>query len=575
MKLLEFFKNIDWSQALYVILGILVFVIVLGIIVLIHEAGHFIIAKKSGILCHEFSIGMGPLIWQTKKGETMFSIRAIPFGGYVAMAGEEVEFDALKDVKKVKVILENNRVCKIIINLNNPKYNNLPVYNLVSYDLSGTMEALDNELYLELQSEDGEVNKYIVARDAMMNVEKKDELQIAPKNRTFAYKPFWNRFFSVLAGPLMNFVLAIIVFFIMGVCYGYADTSSTKIAEVSGPALVAGLENDDTIYSINGEELSDWDDLSNAMAKAAKGEGISQEGTIEVVYLDASNNNQKVTVVLEPQVFIYSVEMVLKYDKETPDNKVIVGDYGDLMSETKAGKAGLLPGDYGDLMSETKAGKAGLLPGDEILKIDDTDINGVKDILVFFNSFTEAKTVKFYVNRTKEDGTMEALSFDVDTYSADMLDTSSIPQTKLKMGVSTGSSRDFVKSLYMPWKQTGEASVQIFKTLGLFFKKGSGVKLTDLSGPVGILSLFTQLVKGEDSFYQILYCTGLLSVNIGLINLLPLPALDGGRLAFLAYEGVTKKKPTPKVENTIHNIGFILLMGLFVVILISDVIKCF
>ena len=556
MKLLEFFKNIDWSQALYVILGILVFVIVLGIIVLIHEAGHFLVAKKSGILCHEFSIGMGPLIWQTKKGETMFSIRAIPFGGYVAMAGEEVEFDALKDVKQVKVILENNRVCKIIINLDNPKYNNLPVYNLVSYDLSGTMEAHDNELYLELESEDGEVNKYIVARDAMMNVEKKDELQIAPKNRTFAYKPFWNRFFSVLAGPLMNFVLAIIVFFIMGVCYGYADTSSTKIAEVSGPAQVAGLENNDTIYSINGEVLTDWNDLSNAMAKAAKGEGISQEGTIEVVYLDESNNNELVTVMLEPQVFVYSVEMVLKYDKETPDNKVIVGDYG-------------------DVMSDTKVGKAGLLPGDEILKIDDTDINGIKDLLVFFNSFTEAKTVTFYVNRTKEDGTMEALSFEVDTYSADMLDTSSIPQTKLTMGVSTGTSRDFVKSLYMPWVQTGEASVQIFKTLGLFFKKGSGVKLTDLSGPVRILSLFTQLVKGEDSFYQILYWTGLLSVNIGLINLLPLPALDGGRLAFLAYEGVTKKKPTPKVENTIHNIGFILLMGLFVVILISDVIKCF
>lgn len=546
----------DWLEILYGALGVLVFVLVLGIIVLIHEAGHFIIAKKSGILCHEFSIGMGPLIWQTKKGETMFSIRAILFGGYVAMAGEEVEFDALKDVKQVKVILENNRVCKIIINLDNPKYNNLPVYNLVSYDLSGTMEALDNELYLELESEDGEINKYIVNRDAMMNLEKKDEMQIAPKNRTFAYKPFWNRFFSVLAGPLMNFVLAIIVFFIMGVCYGYADTSSTKIAEVSGPAQVAGLENNDTIYSINGEVLSDWNDLSNAMAKAAKGEGISQDGTIEVVYLDESNNNELVTVMLEPQVFVYSVEMVLKYDKETPDNKVIIGDYG-------------------DVMSDTKVGKAGLLPGDEILKIDDTDINGIKDLLVFFNSFTEAKTVTFYVNRTKEDGTIEALSFDVDTYSADMLDTSSIPQTKLTMGVSTGSSRDFVKSLYMPWVQTGEASVQIFKTLGLFFKKGSGVKLTDLSGPVGILSLFTQLVKGEDSFYQILYWTGLLSVNIGLINLLPLPALDGGRLAFLAYEGVTKKKPTPKVENTIHNIGFILLMGLFVVILISDVIKCF
>lgn len=555
MKFLGFY-NIEWSQVLYTILGVIVFILVLGIIVLIHEAGHFLIAKKSGILCHEFSIGMGPLIWQTKKGETMFSIRAIPFGGYVAMAGEEVEFDALKDVKNVKVIIDNDRITKIIINLDNPKYESLPVYKILSYDLSGTLEGKEDELYLELESEDGAVNTYIVDRSAMMNVTKKEELQIAPKNRTFAYKPFWNRFFSVLAGPLMNFVLAVIVFFIMGVSFGYADTSSTKVAEVSGPALIAGIENGDTIYSINGTTLSDWNDLSNTLADVAKGNGITDQGLIEVVYLDASNNNEKVTTIIEPQVFIYSVEMVLKYDKETPNNKVIVGDYG-------------------AQMSETKVGKAGLLPGDEILKLNDTEIDGIDDILVYFNSFTEAKKVTFYVNRTKEDGTVEAMSFDVDTYSADMLDTSNIPQTKVMMGVSTGSSRSFVKSLYMPWVQTGEASLQIFKTLGLFFKKGSGVKLTDLSGPVGILNLFTQLVKGEDAFYQILYWTGLLSVNIGLINLLPLPALDGGRLAFLAYEGITKKKPTPKVENTIHNIGFILLMGLFVVILISDFIKCF
>lgn len=555
MKFLGFY-NIEWSQVLYTILGVIVFILVLGIIVLIHEAGHFLIAKKSGILCHEFSIGMGPLIWQTKKGETMFSIRAIPFGGYVAMAGEEVEFDALKDVKNVKVIIDNDRITKIIINLDNPKYESLPVYKILSYDLSGTLEGNEDELYLELESEDGAVNTYIVDRSAMMNVTKKEELQIAPKNRTFAYKPFWNRFFSVLAGPLMNFVLAVIVFFIMGVSFGYADTSSTKVAEVSGPALIAGIENGDTIYSINGTTLSDWNDLSNTLAVVAKGNGITDQGLIEVVYLDASNNNEKVTTIIEPQVFIYSVEMVLKYDKETPNNKVIVGDYG-------------------AQMSETKVGKAGLLPGDEILKLNDTEIDGIDDILVYFNSFTEAKKVTFYVNRTKEDGTVEAMSFDVDTYSADMLDTSNIPQTKVMMGVSTGSSRSFVKSLYMPWVQTGEASLQIFKTLGLFFKKGSGVKLTDLSGPVGILNLFTQLVKGEDAFYQILYWTGLLSVNIGLINLLPLPALDGGRLAFLAYEGITKKKPTPKVENTIHNIGFILLMGLFVVILISDFIKCF
>lgn len=543
-------------EFLYVILGIIVFFLVLGIIVLIHEGGHFLVAKKSGILCHEFSIGMGPLIWQTKKGETMFSIRAIPFGGYVAMAGEEVEFDALKDVKQVKVIVEGEKVVKIIINLDNKKYEDLPIYKLLSYDLSGTLDAKENELFVELEDENGNVVKYVVDRTAMMNLTKKEEIQIAPKNRTFAYKPFWNRFFSVLAGPLMNFVLAIIVFFIMGVCFGYADTSSTKVAEVSGPAIVAGIENDDVIYSINDVVLEDWSDISETLSVVASGQGISADGAIEVKYYDASENNTLKTTKVYPQVFIYSVEMVLKYDKETPDAKVIVGDYG-------------------AQMSETKVGKAGLLPNDEIYQIDDTKINGINDILVFFNSFSEAKTVKFYVNRTLENNEVEQKTFEVDTYSLAMLDTQNIPQTKTMMGVSTGTSRNLVKSLYMPWVQTGEASIQIFKTLGLFFQKDSGIKLTDLSGPVGILNLFTQLVKGDDVFYNILYWTGLLSVNIGLINLLPLPALDGGRLAFLAYEGITRKKATPKVENTIHNIGFILLMGLFVVILISDIIKCF
>ena len=78
-----------------VILNILLlFIVVLGVIILIHEAGHFYFAKKAGILCHEFSIGMGPALYQKRKGETIYSIRGIPIGGYVSMAGESVS-DAL------------------------------------------------------------------------------------------------------------------------------------------------------------------------------------------------------------------------------------------------------------------------------------------------------------------------------------------------------------------------------------------------------------------------------------------------------------------------------------------------
>ena len=77
------------------ILSILIFAIVLGLIIGIHEAGHFFFARRGGILCREYAIGMGPILWKKKKGETLYSLRAIPLGGFCAIAGEELEEDQI------------------------------------------------------------------------------------------------------------------------------------------------------------------------------------------------------------------------------------------------------------------------------------------------------------------------------------------------------------------------------------------------------------------------------------------------------------------------------------------------
>lgn len=88
------------------IIGIIAFVVMLSVIVILHELGHFLVAKHFGVYCKEFSIGMGPCLYQKQGKETAFSIRAIPFGGYVMMAGEEdgsqsEEDSWLKDVPKI------------------------------------------------------------------------------------------------------------------------------------------------------------------------------------------------------------------------------------------------------------------------------------------------------------------------------------------------------------------------------------------------------------------------------------------------------------------------------------------
>ena len=139
-------------EFLWVLLGIIVFIFVMGLLVLVHEGGHFLMAKKAGILCYEFSIGMGPVIYQKKKGETVYSIRAFPIGGYVSMAGEEVEDDVLKGFKRVRLVKnDNNQVIKIIANLENKKYKDLEVVELVKYDLIGTKNVLEDELFIEVK----------------------------------------------------------------------------------------------------------------------------------------------------------------------------------------------------------------------------------------------------------------------------------------------------------------------------------------------------------------------------------------------------------------------------------------
>lgn len=539
----------------WIIIGIIVFIIVMSILVVIHEAGHFIVAKKSGILCHEFSLGMGPLIYQKKKGETMYSIRAFPIGGYVSMAGEEVEENILKGVKQVKLVIKDFRVEKIIINLNNPKYSDLPTYDLVSYDLIGTKDAGQDELFIEV-SQNGQNQRYIVNRDCMVNFTKKEEIQIAPYDRNFVNKPLLNRFLSVLAGPLMNIVLAIVIFFIIGLISGYADTSHTVIGDVTA---VEGsnntLEKDDEIATINGIELTDWASLSSSLSEISKG-GDKFSQTINVTTTGGKNIN------INPSIFIYSIELAFKVDGT---NEAIIGEYSSNNEKTASYKGGLRSGDKVVSITAYKP------KSDEVIdKLGDgTTVLTKAEMLAFFNSSELASGPDVVIKYARDNEVHETTKIEV--YDARTLKSQGIEATKVQLGISCKSKFNLAKLLYMPFVETGESFTMIFETLGLLFSN-SRIGVDDLSGPVGIFSLLKEASK--QGIVTILSWTAILSVNLGFINLLPLPALDGGRLAFMIYEAITKKKPNAKVENTIHSIGFILLMGLMLFVTFNDVLRC-
>lgn len=113
--------------------------------------------------------------------------------------------------------------------------------------------------------------------------------------------------------------------------------------------------------------------------------------------------------------------------------------------------------------------------------------------------------------------------------------------------------------------------MQVLNTLGLLFDRQENLGVGDLSGPVGIFSLVSQTTS--QGLLSIISFTAFLSINIGLINLLPIPALDGGRLVFLGVEAITRKPLNRKIENTINNVMFFLLIGLFIFVTYNDILR--
>ena len=540
-----------------VVLGIIVFILILGIIVLIHEGGHFFFARRAGILCYEFSIGMGPVIYQKKIGETCYSIRAIPIGGFVSMAGEEIESDPIKGFNYAKLTVnEEGKVVEVYVlkdlETNFPVDQNIEDFKkIVKYDLVGTKEEQDGELYIEVMEND-EVVRYELMRNAMIRFNKKEAFQIAPYNRLFVNKTILQRFLTIFAGPGMNFVLALLVFFIIGLCTGYSDTKTTILGTVeeNTPAYVAGLQEGDKIISIgNSNEFTKWDDLSSALDNYAEGKDFN--GQLLVKY---ERDGKEYTTTINPLVYIQSAYIYFRPDGS---NSLEVSAFPNNNEETPSYIAGLRDGDI--LYSV----------------IDDKGVETVfttrASALNYFNNGRGADSTKFIIKvvRNLETITLQPIT----TYKKQIFEDQGVEVARVVIGISPRITRNIGRVLWEPVKEVGSSCLVIFKTLGALFQKNSGLGIKDLSGPVGIASATVSIV--EQGPLTILNWLAVLSVNIGLMNIIPLPALDGCRIAFLGYEAITKKKPNPKVENTIHSIGFILLMALFVIVAFNDVLKIF
>jgi len=342
-------------------ISILVFLVVLSILVIVHELGHFIMARRAGVMVEEFGFGLPPRVWGKQIGETLYSINALPFGGFVKLYGES------------------------------------------------------------------------------------DEEGVTNPRRAFLNKNKRTRIIIIVAGVVMNFILAVIAFAIVYSFSGIPkDTHQVKIVDISAdsPALTAGLVVGDIIKKVDGKDLT-------------------------------------------------SVNDFIKYVDTKKGQKVIV--------ETEKGKITLTP-------------RANPPEGQGPLGVVITTTE------IYFPPVALRPFYGIYY------GFKDAVFWGQNIVTG-------------LWGVITGLTRGQVPQ--------------------------------DISGPVGIFAVTSEVSK--IGILALINFIGILSVNLAILNVLPFPALDGGRLLFIGIESVIGRKVLPKVEATIHTIGMALLLLLLLAVTIHDV----
>ncbi|MGE7908997.1 RIP metalloprotease RseP [Lysinibacillus xylanilyticus] len=244
------------------------FILIFGLLVFFHEFGHFLFAKRAGIMVREFAIGMGPKIYGKTHGETIYTLRLLPIGGYVRMAGEDMDGTELQPGYRVGLIVdEDNVVKKIIFNQNNKQLPDLLFLEVERADL-------ENELYVEGYDEEEKLVRYNVARDCIL-VENGKETLIAPYDRQFNAKTVGQRAMTIFAGPLFNFILAFFIYLLIGLING-VPTYEPIITEVveNDPAAQAGMLAGDKVVGIDGQVVEKWQDLA-AIVQDHPGENIT------------------------------------------------------------------------------------------------------------------------------------------------------------------------------------------------------------------------------------------------------------------------------------------------------------
>jgi regulator of sigma E protease len=422
--------------------------IVLGVLVLLHEWGHFIVAKWCGVRVDVFSIGFGPRLWGVKRGDTDYRLSALPLGGYVRMAGD------------------------------NP------------------VEERTGAAY------------------------------------EFLSRPRWQRCLIAIAGPTMNILLTFVIF--MGVFWLVGIPTPTyfrlppDVVGVSHDAATTGVQPGDRIVEVNGAKTSAWKDVFAQAENAKPGDSLTvvvvrngAQQTLAVPVLADSNSDD---------LFGFPA-MPLAIDE-------------------------VLPG--------TPADKAGLRSADVVTSIDGKPVVTWPQFVDAVHS-SDGREIHFAVSRDGKDTPLfvtPARMMDPDGKMVWQVGVLPITQDYYERETFVASVRNSAVSTVNGVRQIGNVLG------GLASGK---VSVRDLQGVIGIARESGRAAKRGP--VDLLFLAAVISLNLGLLNLLPIPILDGGHVLMLAIEGAMRRDLSIAFKERFVQVGLVFLLALFGFVMYSDIMR--
>ena len=271
-------------------LGILTFILVFGIIVVVHEFGHFYFAKKSGILVREFAIGMGPKIFaHIGRDGTAYTIRILPLGGYVRMAGWGDDTTEIKTGTPVSLTLTDDGKVKRI-NLSGKKLDQ------TALPMQVTQFDFEDKLFIKglvLEEE----KTFAVDHDATVVEADGTEVRIAPLDVQYQNATIWGKLITNFAGPMNNFILGVVVFWILIFMQGGVRDVDTNQFHVmpQGALAKVGVPETAQITKIGSHEISNWESLIQAV------ESETKDKTAPTLDVTISENGSDKQVTVTPE----------------------------------------------------------------------------------------------------------------------------------------------------------------------------------------------------------------------------------------------------------------------------------